>query len=95
LNRFNLDEEITDVWDAFGFDLEEKVENAIGYHLGAGIDLFITKNIALNADVRYCIARIKGSWTLTDQIIGTETSGDLEDLNLNSLMFGAGLKYCF
>jgi len=95
LNRFNLDKEITDAWDALGFDLEEKVENAIGYHIGAGIDLFLTKNIALNADVRYFIAKIKGSWTLTDQIIGTETSGSLEDLNLNSLIFGGGLKFYF
>ncbi len=95
LNRFNLDKEITEAWDALGFDLEEKVENAIGYHLGAGIDLFITKNIALNVDVRYFITKIKGSWTLTDQIIGTETSGDIEDLNLNSLIFGGGLKFYF
>ena len=95
LNRFNLDKEITDVWDALGFDIEEKVENAIGYHFGAGIDLFFTKNIALNADFRYCIAKIKGTWNLTDQISGTETSGDLEDLNLNTLMFGGGLKFCF
>jgi len=95
LNRFNLDQEITDAWDALGFDIEEKVENAIGYHIGAGIDLFISKNIALNADVRYFITKIKGSWTLTDQIIGTETSGDLEDLNLNSLVFGGGLKFYF
>jgi outer membrane protein W len=95
LNRFNLDKEIIDTWDALGFDIEEKVENAIGYHFGAGIDLFITKNIALNADVRYFIAKIKGSWTLTDQIIGTENSGSLEDLNLNSLIFGGGLKFYF
>jgi outer membrane protein W len=95
LNRFNLDEEIIDAWDALGFDIEEKVENSIGYHFGAGIDLFITKNIALNADVRYFIAKIKGSWTLTDQIIGTENSGSLEDLNLNSLIFGGGLKFYF
>ena len=95
LNRFNLDEEIIDAWDALGFDIEEKVENAIGYHFGAGIDLFITKNIALNADIRYFIAKIKGSWTLTDQIIGTENSGSLEDLNLNSLIFGGGLKFYF
>ncbi len=95
LNRFNLDEEIIDAWDALGFDIEEKVENAIGYHFGGGIDLFITKNIALNADVRYFIAKIKGSWTLTDQIIGTENSGSLEDLNLNSLIFGGGLKFYF
>jgi opacity protein-like surface antigen len=95
LNRFNIDEEITDAWDALGFDLEEKAENAIGYHFGAGIDLFITKNIALNADIRYCLAKIKCSWTLTDQIIGTKTSGDIEDLNLNSLIFGGGLKFYF
>lgn len=95
MNRFNLDEQITDTWDALGFDIEEKVENAIGYHLGAGIDLFITKNIALNADVRYCIAKIKGSWILTDQAIGASTSGDIEDLNLNSLIFGGGLKFYF
>ena len=95
LNRFNLDQEIIDAWDALGFDLEEKVENAIGYHFGAGIDLFLTKNIALNADIRYFIAKIKGSWTLTDQIIGAENSGSLEDLNLNSLIFGGGLKFYF
>ena len=95
LNQFNLDQEIIDTWDALGFDIEEKVENAIGYHLGAGIDLFLTKNVALNADVRYFMAKIKASWTLTDQIIGTETSGDLEDLNLNSLIFGGGLKFYF
>jgi outer membrane protein W len=95
LNRFNLDREIIDAWDALGFDIEEKVENAIGYHFGAGIDLFITKNIALNADVRYFITKIKGSWTLTDQIIGTENSGSLENLNLNSLIFGGGLKFYF
>jgi hypothetical protein len=87
LNRFNLDQEIIDAWDALGFNLEEKVENAIGYHLGAGI--------ALNADARYCIAKIKGSWTLTDQIIGTETSGVIENLNLDSLIFGGGLKFYF
>ena len=95
LNRINLDKEIPEAWDTLGFDIEEKVENALGYHYGAGIDLFFTKNIALNANFRYCIAKIKGSWTLTDQISGTKTSGDLGDLNLDSLMFGAGLKFCF
>ncbi len=95
LNKFDLDEEIIAAWDALGFDLEEKVENAVGYHVGAGIDLFITKNIALNADVRYFITQIKGSWTLTDQIMGIETSGDIENLNLNSLIFGGGLKFYF
>ena len=95
LNSFALDEGIISNWDAFGFDIEEEIENAIGFHFGAGIDLFLTKNIALNADLRYCIAKTKGSWTLTDQFAGIETSGNLGALNLNSLMFGAGLKLYF
>ncbi len=95
LSSFALDEGIISNWDAFGFNIEEKVENAIGFHFGAGIDLFLTKNIALNADLKYCIAKTKGSWTLTDQFAGIETSGNLEDLNLNSLMFGVGLKFYF
>lgn len=95
LNRFDLDKEIIDAWSALGFDIEEKIENSIGYHIGAGLDLFFTKNIALNFDCRYCLAGTKGSWILRDQINGTETSGSLEKLNLNSLVFGGGLKFCF
>ena len=95
LSSFALDEGIISDWDVLGFDIEEEVENATGFHFGAGIDLFLTKNLALNADLRYCIAKTKGSWTLTDQFAGIETSGNLEALNLNSLMFGAGLKFYF
>ena len=95
LNSFALDEEIINTWDALGFDVEERIENSIGYHVGAGLDFFITGNIVINADFRYCLVKTKGSWSLTDQIGGTVISGDLEDLSLNSIMFGAGLKFCF
>jgi len=95
LNSFTLDEEIINTWDALGFDVEERIENSIGYHVGAGLDFFITGNIVINADFRYCFVKTKGSWSLTDQIGGTVISGDLEDLSLNSIMFGAGLKFCF
>ncbi len=95
LNRFELDKEIIDGWDSLGFEIEEKIENSIGYQIGAGLDLFFTRNIALNFDCRYYITKTKGSWILTDQISDTEASGSLEKLNLNSLVFGGGLKFCF
>jgi len=95
LNSFSLDTETSNEWNSLGFDLEEKVENAMGFYFGVGIDFFFTKNLALNADVRYGIAKIKGSWTITDQIGGTSTTGDLENLNLGGIMFGGGLKFCF
>lgn len=93
--KFTIDEEITDAWESLGFDIEEQVENAIGYHFGGGIDLFLTRNIALNADFRYCLAKTTGSWSISDQISGTQATGDLENLSLNSIMFGGGLKLCF
>jgi len=95
LNSFSIDAGITDDWNDLGFDVEEKVENTIGFHFGAGIDLFFTKNIALNADFRYCLAKVEGSWSLTDQVGGTEASGELKDLSLNTIMFGVGMKFCF
>lgn len=95
LNSFALDGEIINTWDALGFDVEEKIKSSFGYHFGAGLDFFITGKIAICADFKYCIVKSKGSWSLTDQISGTVTSGDLENLNLNTVMFGAGLKFCF
>ena len=53
LNNFVLDQEVIDIMDALGFDVEEIVKNAKGFHLGAGIDFLITENIALNTDFYY------------------------------------------
>ena len=95
LNSFELDGEIVGTWDALGFDVEEKIDHSFGYHFGAGFDVFISGNIALSANVRYCLVQAKGSWSLTDQIGGTSTQGSIENLNLNTIIFGAGLKFCF
>jgi len=78
-----------------GFDIEEEVENTLGFHFVVGVDYFLTRNIALNADISYCSVKPKGSWSLTDQVSGTSVSEDFEDLNFNSLLFGIGLKYFF
>ena len=94
-NKFYLDNEIISSWNGIGFDIAEKVENSMGFHFGAGIDFFIIENIALNIDARYYIAESKGIWTLADQVSNTEISGDLEKLNLNSIIFGVGLKLYF
>jgi outer membrane protein W len=95
LSSFKVDSEIVDDWNALGFDIEEEVENTLGFHFGLGADYFFTKNLALNADVSYCLVKLKGSWSLTDQVSGAQVSGDLEDLNFNAIMLGIGLKYYF
>jgi outer membrane protein W len=95
LSSFKIDSEVVDDWDALGFDIEEEVENSLGFHFGLGADYFFTKNLALNADVSYCLMKLKGSWSLTDQMSGTQVTGNLEDLNFNTIMLLIGLKYYF
>lgn len=95
LNSFTLDADIVNSWGDLGVDLEEAVENASGFHFGAGVDFFVNPNIAITAGVKYCLAKTKGSWTMKEQVSSEETTGTLPDLKLNALVFGAGLKYFF
>jgi len=95
LNSFTLDAALVQSWDGLGIDLEEAIDNAFGFHFGAGVDYYVKPNIAITAGVKYCLAKTKGSWTMKDQVSSEETTGTLPDLKLNALVFGAGLKYFF
>lgn len=95
LNSFSIDSEIANSWDALGFDISEKTENNMGFHFGVGLDFLFSRAVGLNADFKYCLANTKGSWELTDQVSSTKTSGSLEKLKLNPIIFSVGLKYFF
>lgn len=95
VNSFAIDSQITDAWNAVDFDIEEKIENAIGFHIGAGIDYFFNRRLAINADFKYCICKTTGSWSLTDRVTAATTSGDIDDIDLNIIMITAGVKIFF
>ena len=95
MNNFTVNSELATQWNNLGYDIIETVENSIEYHFGAGIDLLVHNNIALNGDVRYLVSNTKGTWTFENQIISEENSGDLNKLNLNSIIIGFGLKFLF
>jgi len=95
LNDFSIDNKIKEDWNSVGFDINEEVENAFGFHVGGGFDVFLTDNIAFNGDVKYCIVNSKGTWTFSNQIISQEVTGDFDNINLNSLIFGVSLKIFF
>lgn len=94
-NTFNLDDQITSNWNNLGFNVEESVENGIGFNIGAGLDYFVSENFAINVDGRYYINNSKGNWSLTDQKSNGEVSGSFDEINLNSIFIGLGLKYFF
>ena len=95
INSYTVDSSLTDAWKVLGFTVEEKVESTLGFHGGAGLDFMLNKNLAVNADFKYCFIKPKGSWKMTEQVSSVEVSGNIEDLNFNSVMFVLGLKYFF
>jgi outer membrane protein W len=92
LNTFSL--ENNNQWQNLGFNINEEVDSAFGYHFGAGIDYFIKSNMAVNIDVRYSIASFDGSYTITEEVSGISHSGNIEG-DLNHISFGAGIKFLF
>ncbi len=92
LNRFNLNEEVTNSWNNQGYNIKETVDHTFGFHFGAGLDVFLMQNIALNLDVRYYTAGLKGSWTLAKQNSQETTSGTIENMTLNSIQAGISVK---
>jgi outer membrane protein len=95
LNIYDLDSEIVTAWETLGFDIREKVNNSIGYHFGTGVDFLVRTNLGFNAELKYCILRPKGTWTITDQASQTFVNGDIADLDFSTLMFAFGMKYYF
>lgn len=95
LNKFTLAEEIVNSWNSLGFDIEENVEHSFGFHFGAGIDAFIMRSLALNFDVRYYTASMKGDWRLADTLSQIESSGPFDSIKLNSIQAGLSVKFFF
>ena len=95
LNAFRLNEEIAQSWNQLGFNIEESVDHTFGLHLGAGMDVFLVDNIALNMDVRYYTAKLTGKRTLANQISEEMTSGTIDNLTFNSLQAAISVKLFF
>jgi opacity protein-like surface antigen len=95
LNSFTLDSSIASDWKTLGFTLTEKVDKVFGFHFGGGLELALGKKLSAAIDVRYCLAKAKGSWSMQDDRSSAETSGTLSDLKLDTMVFAAGLKYFF
>jgi len=93
IHQFNLDSQIAADWEKVGFSIAEKLENAIGFHFGVGLDVALSPSLAVVIDVRYRFAESKATWTMTDLTGQEETSGALDKLDQGSIALGIGLKF--
>jgi opacity protein-like surface antigen len=92
LNKFNLNEEITQSWNDLGYSIKESVDHTFGLHFGVGLDVFLLQNIVVNLDARYYTANMTGSRTLAHQISQETTSGTIDNMKLNSFQAGISVK---
>jgi outer membrane protein len=71
-------------------EIDEIVHDALGLHFGGGVDYFFHENMAVNADLRFCLVKA-GAW---ETYLG-EPTRKIGDINLGSFMLGIGIKYFF
>lgn len=72
--------------------VELEVDDALFFHLGGGLDIFLTKNLALNLEARYSWAKMDIDET---QSVGGTSQTLGERINLNAASIGAGFKFYF
>jgi opacity protein-like surface antigen len=91
--QFSLDPQIVANWEKVGFRITEKLDNAIGFHFGAGLEVALNRSLALVFDAKYRFAEGNAAWTMTELAGNEEISGDLEKLDQGSIVLGIGLKF--
>ena len=98
-HQFNLDSQVAGNWESIGFRIMEKLNNAIVYHIGAGLEIALDRRVALVLEARLRnevllgIFQSQGSWTISDLVGSQEASGELNNLNQSSIVFGLGLQF--
>jgi outer membrane protein W len=95
LNSFTLDSAVVNGWNAVGFTLTEKIDNAFGFHFGGGLEFALGKALSAGVDVRYCLAQAKGNWSMKDNKSSSETNGTFSGFKLNTMILAVGLGYFF
>lgn len=71
----------------YGSGAEFDVDNSFAFHVGAGIEVFLSDNIAFNLDLKYI-------WTETEASVNV-SGFESVDFDLNPFVAGLGIKYYF
>lgn len=79
--------ELVDNISGLAYDMD--VDNDFGYHVNAGVEVLVTDSISIPVNVRY----LWSSAEFKEVLDGKQL--DPEDVDMNALSFGAGLKITF
>jgi opacity protein-like surface antigen len=93
LNAYKLDEAVRNGWESLGFAVEEKIKNSVGFHVGLGLDYFLSPKLAAGLLVKYGLSTAKGTWSIREEASEIEAAGDIKDIGLKPLVFGLSLRF--
>jgi outer membrane protein W len=74
-----------DIYNRAGAEIE--VDDSVGFHVSAGIEIFVADNTAVNLDFKYV-------WNEIDLDVNLSDFAD-EEVDLNAFVAGVGFKYYF
>lgn len=84
--------ELVNYYLSNGIGIALKIDNAFAFHLGGGLDIFLTDHVALNIDARYSWGKADIDERLTVGYISRELG---DTINLNAAFICAGFKFYF
>ncbi len=87
-------ESVKEAFPAFSTRVKQEVDNGFGFHLGGGLDYLLTSQLSLNIEAQYILFSPKARGFWKDLEDGTERLFD-NDLDLNTFLFTAGIKFWF
>ena len=85
-------DELRNYWLTRGIGIDLEIDDTFFFHVGGGLDIFLTKQIALNFEGRYAWAKTDIDERQSDGVNVLEV-GDI--ISLNAAFIGAGFKFYF
>lgn len=83
----DIDQNDSTIEFIYGSGANLDVDDSFGFHIGAGVEFFISENAAVNLDFKYI-------WTEIEAEVNVSGFSD-EDLKINPYVLGLGIKYYF
>ena len=83
----DFDQNDTTIEFIYGPGADVDVDDSFGFHIGGGVEVFVTENLALNLDLKYI-------WTEVEADVNVPGFKD-EDIDMDSFVAGLGIKYYF
>lgn len=83
----DIDQNDSTIEFIYGSGAKVDVDDSFGFHVGGGVEVFVSENVALNLDLKYI-------WTEVETSVNVAGFTD-EDMDMDSFVAGLGIKYYF